>query len=597
MLKINYQRLFIKALLLITILMSFGCATYKAGSKKAFLDVEKGNYPVAIKEMKKNLKPDGNDKLLYYLEIGLLKNLNGEYEESNRLLSQAAQIAEGLETIRVRDELGAALTNPREAPYRGTKFERAFIFYYKALNYVFLAEKHPAKREQYLEGARIESRQAEIMLTALKNEKGTYTEVADKKKSTFSKLMKIFDVLNGNYLDKDMLVYREDAYIRYITGVVYESNGEYDNARISYQQAAELYEKGYQKQYKLGNAITEQAWFDVVRMMQWAGGYENDWPQLARTKLSESKRKELDQWKRGDAQLMVIEHLGLIPAREELNIHLTLDQRNKDLVLEPILTGNKQERHDQMAWFFSMYSEKGILSAIDNYKEGGVAQVYQGLRSKRFGIGPVWNLAKELDLPKAIGREGVRITVPYYRPIPHLYGPSEIWVDGQEKGDLTKAESLSQMALQEQLLNAGSDLQEALARELVKAILAEKTSSLASGSNASLLGAGLKLFNTLTSEAETRNWLTLPQTIRITRMPVSAGKHTVKLETKYLAKTGSYGQSQYNIQLSRGEIYILRDRTIDGGKKMTTAESLDGSSSAFMAENDHIKTLSYAVVN
>ena len=568
-LNVNYRRVVQVLLLLTVIVMSFGCATYKAGSKKAFDAVEKGNYPVAIKEMEKTIKSDGDDRLLYFLEVGLLKHLNGEYEASNRLLTRAAEIAEELETIRLSDQLGAALTSPRQAAYRGTKFERAFVHYYKALNYAFLAANNPAQKDKFLEGARIESRKVEIMLTALKNEKGTYTEVADKKKSTFSKLMKIFDVLSGNYIDKDKLVYREDAYIRYITGVMYESNGEYDDARISYQQAAELYEKGYQEQYQLESAITEQAWFDVVRMMRFAGGYESDWPRLAETKLSENKRKELDNYKKGDAQLMVIEHLGMIPAREEMNIHLTLDTRTKELVVRPVLTGTKSEKDDQMAWFFTMYSEKGLLSAIHNYKARGVSGVVQGLKSKRISIGAVWGMAEELGLQKAIGPLGIRITVPYYRPRISPYGESEVWVDGKISGNLTAAESLSQLALQEQLLDAGSDLQEALARELVKAILAEKASSAAGGG---YLGLAAKLVNTATSQPETRNWLTLPQTIKITRLPITEGKHSVKLVTKNLANNQTYAHSQHNIELKKGQIYILRDRTI-GRVKSTKAAS------------------------
>jgi len=560
----NYQRFIQVFLLLMVVVMSFGCATYKKGQEKAFKEMEKGNYPVAIKEMEKNLKPEGNDRLLYFLEIGLLKHLNNDYEGSNRLLNQAAQIAEDLETIRVSDELGAALTNPRQSDYRGTKFERAFVHYYKSLNFAFMAANNPAKSEEFLEGARIESRKVEIMLTALQNEQGTYTEVADKKKGMFAKIMKIFDALNGDFLDKDLLVYREDAYIRYITGVIYESNREYDDARISYQQAAELYEKGYQNQYQLESDITEQAWFDVVRMMQWAGGYEDDWPRLAETKLSAAKRAELDTFKKGTAQLLVIDHVGLIPGRDEMNIHLTLDKRSKELVVEPILTGKKREKDDQLAWFFAMYSEKGILSAISNYKARGVSGVVQGLTSKRFGIGPLWGLAEQIGLPKAIGTLGIRITVPYYRPRTNPYGDTEVWVNNTKKGELVAAESLSQLALQEQLLSAGSDLQQALARELVKAILAENVASVAGGNG--YLSLAAKLVNTATSQTETRNWLTLPQTIKISRIPMSEGKHSVKLVTKGISNAGIFAQSQHEIELRKGQIYILRNRTISNKK-------------------------------
>ncbi len=559
----RYKQHLSTLILIFTILMSVGCATYKGGTKKAFDAVEKGNYPVAIKEMKNSLKPQGKNRLLYYLEIGLLKHLNGEYKASNHLLTQAAQIAEDLETVRVSDQLGAALTSPRLTSYAGTKYERALIHYYKALNYVFLSENNAAEKEALLEGARIESRKVDIMLTALRNEEGTFEEVNDKKKSLLSKALKLFDALNGDFLDEDMLVYREDAFMRYITGVIYEKNGEYDDARISYQQAAKLYEKGYQAQYHLGNGISEQAWFDVVRMMQWAGGYENDWPQLADSKLSDDKRKELDSYKKGTAQLIIIEHLGMIPAREELNLMLTLDEKAKELIVKPVLVGSEQQKHDQLAWFYAMYSDKGWINLISNVQEGGLEQAIDREYSKRIGLGAAWTVAETIGLPKAVGTEGMRITVPYYRPYIAPYGESVLWVDGREARTLVAAQSLSQLALQEQLLGAGSDLQQALARELVKAIFAKKVSGLA-GDAGQALSFITKVVNTATSQAETRNWLTLPQAIKITRLPLAEGKHSIKLVTKNASNSGIFSQSQYEIELNKGQIYVIRDRTIRG---------------------------------
>ena len=562
---INSARFIWILVLLLFIVASFGCATYQVGSQKAFEAVERGQYSVAIKEMKKTIKSDGKDRLLYYLEVGLLKNLNSEYEASNQLLTQAAQIAERLETIRLGDQLGAALTSPRQAPYRGTKFERAFIHYYKALNYTFLAHNNPVKANKFLESARVEARRVEIMLTALQNEKGNYDEVADRKKSTFSKIMKVINALNMDFIDRDLLVYRDDAYIRYITGIVYESNGEYDNARISYQQAAELYEKGYQDQYQLEKEITEQAWFDVVRMMQWAGGYKSDWPRLAKSKLSEKKQAELNTYKKGSPQLIIIEHIGMIPARDEMNIHLKLNKRSKELIVSPILTGNQKERSDQMGWFFAMYSGKGLSSAISNYRLRSLtpSNVIQGLTSKRIGIAPVWGLAESLGLPRAIGDFGVRVTVPYYRPGVLRYGSSELWVDGSKYGNLVAAESLSQLALQEQLLEAGGDLQQALSRELVKAIFADKLAREVGGGYLSLAA---KLVNTATSQSETRNWLTLPETIKITRLPIAEGQHKVKIITKNASNVGNYAQSQHELTFKKGQIRILRNRTVSSRK-------------------------------
>jgi len=98
---------------LFVVLFVSGCATYKDSNKKMFKAVENGNYPVAIKEAKKSIKPDGDDRLIYFMEIGLLEHLNGQYESSNNNLTRAADIGEDLRTKRAGDALNAALTSPR----------------------------------------------------------------------------------------------------------------------------------------------------------------------------------------------------------------------------------------------------------------------------------------------------------------------------------------------------------------------------------------------------------------------------------------------------------------------------------------------------
>ncbi len=551
---------------LFVILSISGCATYLDGNKKVFKAIEKGNYPVAIKEIKKSLKPDGVDRLVYFMELGLLEHLNGQYESSNRNLARAASIGEELETTRSKDILSVALTSPRQGQYRGTKFERTFIHYYKALNFIYLAAKATNKSdaESMLEGARIEYRRVDILLRAIRNEEGTYQEAKDKKKKLFSQLLEIYRTLSGG-IDLDALKFREDAYIRYISGAVFEANNEYDDARIAYQQAAQLYEDGYADQYFLGSEITSQAWFDTIRLMQWAGGYENDWPRLAKQKLSQKQRDHLKDFKKGAPQLLIIEHLGMIPKRDEMNIRLSVDHRSRKLIVAPLYSSNPKERHDQFSWFYTMYADKSMLDILRNYHTSGVVGSMQGFLSKSFSVGPAWDLAEQIGLINALGTLGTRITVPYYRPSPAAFSSSEVWVNGQNKGKMVLAESLAELALQEQIVNSGADLQMALARETVKALIGESGASVAGqlgGDDAkklvSLLG---KIVNTATSQAETRNWLTLPYAIKIKRIPLEEGNTKLRIVTKNAKGTGIFKDTTQKINVKKGELYIMRNRS------------------------------------
>ncbi len=549
-----------RCFLLVVLLVMVGCAALpfqsQPGEKSREVLLKKGVAPAQV-ALDKELQNDKTNQLLYLMNSGLLHHLAHEYEESNRKLSEAAWLANDLQVQRAQHMVSAALTNPEVAPYAGTVYERVFIHYYQALNYLYLVEKADGakNRQKMLEAARVEARKVDILLNALQSEKGSYDEVVeDEDGRLFKKIFDVVRALEGRKHDPDWLVYREDAYIRYTEGLIYESNGEYNEARIAYQKAAKLYEKGYAKQYALNREIVEQAWFDAIRMMRWVGGYASEWPKLAKSKLSAASRARLDSFKRGASQLVVISHLDIIPQRQELNLHLTVDELAKQLVLRPVFTGTPHEKRAQQAWFHNMYSDTGLLDAVINYNQGGVFGAVDGAFTKRITLAPVWGLVKDIDGLLGSLQIGARVTVPYYAPVEPPFGATEVFVGDQLLGKLVDAESLALIALQEQLLNANSELRESLARELVKMV----SCVTAAGKAASVLCA---IGNAITSGSEARNWLNLPSAIRVQRFPVKPGNHVVKVVTHSL-KGGVYHSNDAMVNIEKGEMKILRTRAI-----------------------------------
>ena len=170
----------------------------------------------------------------------MLKHLEGDYQASNDLLERASLIIESLQKESISDSLVMAMSNPRNIAYAGNTHERVLIYYYKAMNYLAIAASLPdgnAKLDA-VEGARIESRRLLLRLQALRNNEGSYDNAKDDKERTFSQVLRVFSVLMGNLVDTDALTYRDDALAHYLTGVSFEMNKEYDNARISYQKSA-----------------------------------------------------------------------------------------------------------------------------------------------------------------------------------------------------------------------------------------------------------------------------------------------------------------------------------------------------------------------
>ncbi|MCY0964930.1 hypothetical protein [Parathalassolituus penaei] len=530
-----------------------GCATYGSGINKVLDDVNRGDLVSSENELKKALKPDGSDALLYYLELGAIQQMQGNYRDSNASFDQAEAIAEKLETVSVSAKVLEMMSNPRQGPYRGATHEKVLINYYKAINYLQLAASADSKqqRQELLEGARVESRRILVRLNDLESQIGSYEQLKDDEASLFGQLMNIYGTLMGNLFDMDELRYREDAMAYYLTGLSFEMNGELDDARISYEQAAHSYEDGFAKQFRLGSDITAQAWFDVVRVMRQSGNYENEWRALAEAKLTQEQRDQLASWD-GKAQLVVIEHKGNVPQLEELNLEIWANPALQAFQIQPYLTTFDL---DAWAWFYVLYADKGLFNIITGYLDG--------TRNNRWFtpfvhtelLGPGWQVVQSIGLDRAIGNS-MRVTVPYYRFMPRQ-GDSTLITDGKTL-PMIKASSPAQIALQEKLVSSTTDIRTALARASMKALTASEVGSKFDSSG--LLALVGKLAAQLTEAAETRSWLLLPAEIRIRRVALEPGEHQLTLNSKL--DMGKIASNSTQVSVQAGDIRLWEVRAL-----------------------------------
>ncbi len=527
-----------------------GCATYGSGVQQALTAVEEGDYAKAATQIQSSLSADGKDRLLYNLELGVVRHLEGNYAESNRLLEDAARISEALKKKQLRDSLMVMMSNPRNADYAGNTHEEMMIYYYKALNYLAIAGELPPgnARLDAVEGARIESRRLLLRLQALRNNEGSYNQYKDKEERTFSKVMDVFSVLVGNLVDTDDLTFRDDALAHYLTGVSFEMNEEYDNARISYLKAAESYESGYSEQFQLGNGMAQQAWFDVARMMRRSGFSDNETAQVTKGKLSETQRTLLDSVA-DKSQLLVIEHKGRVPEKKELNLQLSINPNLRALELQPYFFEYSQE---EINWFYLLYADKMFYGLVADYLNA-TRNFRVDFFTKTIFLGPLYDTAESMGLTNAIG-SSLRVAVPYYgRPLD--YGQSLLTID-QQTWALDPAASPQLMAIQEQMKNAGPEIRAALSRAAVKAITA---AAIGSQDSTGILAFAGKLAAQLSDAAETRSWLLLPGEIQIRRLFLEPGDHTLTLDSHLTDNNRQ--QTQKQVSLKPGDIQLWTVRT------------------------------------
>lgn len=155
-----------------------------------------------IGKSEKSRLPNSNERLLFFLDAGMAEMLCGRHEESNRHFHEAERIAEELWTRSVTREAGSIVLNDYLLPYGGEDFERALINLFSAINYFMLGKT---------EDALVEIRRLDTLLTGL----------------------------NNKYDAKS--VYKEDALARYLSGLIYESSGQADDAFIDYHKAVRVY--------------------------------------------------------------------------------------------------------------------------------------------------------------------------------------------------------------------------------------------------------------------------------------------------------------------------------------------------------------------
>lgn len=169
-----------------------------------------GNYLSAVEEVRANSKTYGDKTtVLFKLDMGLLFHYAGVPDSSNMYFFAAEKEIEDLYTKSISLAAASMLLNDNVLPYEGEDFEKVLVNVFLALNYAEKAEPDEAL---------VEARKV------------------DEKLREYSR----------QYEGKNK--YQEDAFIRYVMGVLYESRGEINDAFISYKKSFKTYEV-YAKEY------------------------------------------------------------------------------------------------------------------------------------------------------------------------------------------------------------------------------------------------------------------------------------------------------------------------------------------------------------
>lgn len=299
--------------------------------------------------------------------------------------------------------------------------------------------------------------------------------------------------------------YQADAFINLLMGLIYDANQDYNNAFIAYRNAYKVYQEDYQELFNM--SAPRQLKSDLVRTSKLAG-------------LNQEKRRYQKQFSEelpsahqpGKGTLVFLWHNGMGPIKDQLSLTFTLVEG-----------------------------------------DGGVATFENG----RFGWQvPFPNYGDRKENEDGLSQvEIIRLALPKYLERPPYFKSGHIQANGQ-KYELPLAENINKIAFQ--------TLEDRILRELGNALIRlalKKASEYAVKEEDEDVGTLLNIFNSITEQADTRNWQTLPYGIHYAKVPLEPGKQTITLALK--KPNGGKETYDFTYNLKPGEMRFEHFHTVN----------------------------------
>ncbi|HIA14409.1 MAG TPA: hypothetical protein EYO65_04325 [Nitrospirales bacterium] len=416
-------------------------------------------------------------RVLYAMDRGMLLHLSGRYQKSTEFLENAERMIEDLYTRRIGSQTAALLINDNVLPYEGEHFEQVLIHVIMALNYAY---------QGLFDDALVEARKIDHKLNVL----------SDRAENTYA--------------------YTQDAFARYLTGLLFESRGELNDAFVAYRLAYNAFQ-AYQEAY--GTPIPSLLGKDLLRLSgalnleEEFEEYQQDFPETTWQSIDEVQQQ---------GELVLISFHGRAPKKANEFIDIP----------------------------FSMQALTMVL-ATHNLKSSKKGRIAQNIL---FGLtGDVFSVA----LPKFV-------------PQPSKVSYTEIVLIGGGTTETARTilmEDVTEIARQDLKDRLVWESARAVARAALKFAFAKAaergvTQATENEDLGRLVGFITKLAGSVTEQADTRSWRTLPDEIQLARVRVPPGIY--ELHVRHVGRNGRVLDEKTlpSVEILAGKLKILSHRTV-----------------------------------
>ena len=405
-------------------------------------------------------KADKYNKLLYALELGLLYHKNGNYKDSNKIFEEAKSI------FYTKDYTHTLFYDDILLPsyYLGDDFEIAYINFFCSLNYL-KTRKFKQKRNE----AAVEARQANNLFNKIK-------------------------------INTPNSIYKDDPFIRYFMGLIYQNAGYYNDAMVSYKLALTAYSN-----YNICNLDIPK---DLINNLYTLYCYFELKEEASNLKKQYSYAKKIDTTE----NLIIINYNGIAPKLEEQTITLPFD-----VAWNKYYKKNNMYKYDVIREFniyeisanFPIY--KNYNNIINSFKveitdENNTSKKYYSNSYIATNFSTI--LKKHLEEPnyKSLFYSRINKYVVALKEVENLRQQYE-----QKKYDILNNQDLDYYSKEKNIED-----------------LYNKTTS-----NIRDIKASLNILNKL----NLKSWRSLPETINMAQINLPSGKYNILI--KYLDKHGN----------------------------------------------------------
>lgn len=429
-------------------------------------DLSASEYQKAFTAYQKKIGQSNDVEQL--LNLGLLAFEAGDYPASHKAFESADRLAEERQTKSLSREAAGIAISDRIRAYQGTDFDKGMLHYYRALAYVAAGDLSEAT----VEGRRIAS----------------YLEVLSR---------------DGKH------TYRDDAFLQWFNGSLYQSFGQVNDAWISFKRARELYSNYY--------GVPEPAFLCPLSMQTARESHLTD----AAAELQSSCPDADSVLHSGYGRVVIICETGIAPPIRETNL------------------------------VFPIFTEDQTAFADDEERDRYAHEVYGRRDEHDYGGRKLKYL--------------LRVALPIYADDSQGSQVSDVVVrDSAEH--VCKAELMENVGavLQQDL----KDRYPAIAvRAIIRALIkyaakegAEKLGKKDSDALGSILGALVNAAGVASEAADTRSWETLPDRIYVADFQLPPGTHSLSA----LFQNGRGGVVTRHdfppVDVKKGKIIFLRVR-------------------------------------